>query len=258
MNNISLKHKIISLILIFSFGLLGGCSTAPSKEDYAGAPDRLELANRGFFNFNEALDKHLLKPISKTYAEFTPQLVRTSITNFFDNIAYLNVILNSFLQGKIDQGLSDSVRLLFNSTIGIGGLFDVATPMGLPEHNEDFGQTLAVWGINRGSYLYLPVLGPNTIRNTPDLASSTLLNPLTYVTGAIFFPLLAINIINLRADLLDETSIRDEAAVDLYSFTREAYLQRREFLIYDGNPPLIDYEAMFEDELEDDSVLIIE
>lgn len=254
----SLKNNIISLILIFSFGLLGGCSTAPSKDDYAGAPDPLETANRSFFNFNEALDQHLLKPVSEAYADITPQPLRTSITNFFDNIAYLNVILNSFLQGKIDQGLSDSVRFLFNSTIGIGGLFDVATPMGLPEHSEDLGQTLAVWGLDRGSYLYIPVLGPNTIRNTPNIASSTLLNPLTYVTGAIFFPLLAINIINLRADLLDETSIRDEAAVDPYSFTREAYLQRREFLIHDGNPPSIDFDALFEDELEEDSVLIIE
>ncbi len=132
--------------------------------------------------------------------------------------------------------------------------------MGLPEHNEDLGQTLAVWGINEGSYIFVPVGGPNTARNLPNYATSTLLNPLTYVTGVVLFPLTAINVINTRANLLEATSIRDEAAIDPYIFTREAYLQQRQFLIHDGNPPVEDYDDIFNESGtdEDFGVLVIE
>ncbi len=154
-------------------------------------------------------------------------------------------------------------RFLVNSIAGIGGLFDVATPMGLPSHDEDLGQTLAVWGFGQGSYLFIPVSGPNTVRNLPDTASSTLLNPLFYITSAVLFPISALNIINTRANALDATDFIDEVAVDPYSFTREAYIQRRQHLIYDGNPPTDSYDSIFDEEFddveeEDESVLIIE
>ena len=145
--------------------------------------------------------------------------------------------------------------------MGIGGLFDVATPMGLPENDEDFGQTLAVWGVDEGSYLYLPFLGPNTVRDSTDYVPSTLLNPFFYLSSTILFPVTAINAINKRANLLEASNIRDEAAVDLYSFTREAYLQQREYLIHDGNPPITGYDDVFsvDDEQNDGSgVLKIE
>jgi len=233
----------IFLILMF-FSLVSGCATTQTVE----SPDPLEPVNRVSYNFTDTLDVYLLRPVAETYVEYTPELVRTGVTNFFDNLAYLNVVLNSLLQGKIDQGLSDATRFIFNSTIGLAGLVDVGTPIGLPKHDEDLGQTLAVWGAGEGSYIYVPVQGPNSARDLPDLVSSTLLNPLFYVTGTVLFPLTALNAINKRANLLEATEIRDEAAVDPYTFTREAYLQRRQYLIYDGNPPVEGYEEIFEGE----------
>ena len=236
-------NRFILILLIL--GAASGCATTQTTDGSVTA-DPLEPVNRVGYGIDDTLDKTLLKPVAETYEEYTPQLVRTGITNFFDNLNYLNVILNSFLQGKIDQGLSDATRFIFNSTIGLGGLVDVGTVIGLPAHEEDLGQTFAVWGFGRGSYLYIPIQGPNTISTLPDIVVSYLLNPLTYVTSTILFPLTAINVINKRANLLEATNIRDEAAVDPYIFTREAYLQRRQYLIYDGNPPPERYEDIFQ------------
>ena len=243
MNQARLISTIKIMLVLMAFGFASGCATTQTTH---GDPDPLEPGNRVSYGFNETLDQTLLKPIAEVYAEYTPELARSGVTNFFDNLSYLNVVLNSFLQGKIDQGLSDATRFIFNSTIGLLGLVDVATPMGLPAHNEDFGQTMAVWGVGQGTYLYIPVSGPNTTSNVPDYATSALLNPLTYVTGAVLFPLAAINVINKRANLLEETNIRDEAAVDPYVFTREAYLQQRQYLIHDGNPPVEGYDDIFD------------
>ena len=253
--------KILKQITFLAlFGVLTGCATTQTTDKYA-KDDSLEPANRVLFDINETIDQALIKPVAEIYADVTPNFIRTSITNFFENLAYLNVILNDLLQGKINQGLSDVVRFVANSTMGIGGLFDVATPMGLPEHDEDFGQTLAVWGVDEGSYLYLPFFGPNTVRDSTDFVPSTLLNPFFYISSAILFPVTAVNAVNKRANLLEASNIRDEAAVDLYSFTREAYLQQREYLIHDGNPPITGYDAVFsvDDEQNDgNGVLKIE
>jgi phospholipid-binding lipoprotein MlaA len=238
--------------------LSGGCASTTTRSDGSLNPDPLEPANRVFFTFNETLDKILIKPISEGYADITPRPIRTAVTNFFDNLTYLNVILNQFLQGKFDRGISDIGRFIVNSTFGVGGLFDVATGMGLPKHNEDLGQTFGVWGASQGAYLYLPIKGPNSVRDAPDMVTATLLNPMTYLTGVVLFPVTALNIINSRANLLEETRIRDEAAVDVYSFTREAYIQRRAYMIYDGFPPSEGYESIFDNDFEKDSVLIIE
>ncbi len=254
MNNI-VRVLGLSLVIILS----AGC--ASNQEKSAASPDPIEPANRAFFSFNEGLDKHLIKPIAEGYVSITPAPVRSAVTNFFNNLAYLNVVLHSFLQGKFSQGFSDAGRFVMNSTLGIGGLFDVATDAGLERHQEDFGQTLATWGVDRGSYLYLPVRGPNTVRNLPDIATSLFTNPAFYISGAVLFPVTALNVINIRANLLDATAIRDEAAVDPYSFTREAYLQQREYLIHDGNPPTDGYDDIFDDEGGfdgEDDVLVIE
>jgi phospholipid-binding lipoprotein MlaA len=245
------KMNRIIISLLFLLGALSGCATTQTTD---GAADPLQPINRVGYSINDTLDEALLKPVAETYEEYTPQLIRTGITNFFDNLNYLNVILNSFLQGKLGQGLSDTTRFVFNSTLGLGGLMDVGTAMGLPAHDEDFGQTLAVWGFGQGSYLYIPVQGPNTVSTLPDIAISYFLNPLTYLTSTILFPLAAINIINKRANLLEATNIRDEAAVDPYIFTREAFLQRRTYLIYDGNPPHEGYEDIFQNGDADNGV----
>lgn len=236
-----MNKLIFSLLIIL---VLSGCATAPADGD----PDPLQPVNRVGYSINDTLDTNLLKPVAEVYKDATPKMMRTGITNFFDNLNYLNVVLNSFLQGKLDQGMSDALRFIYNSTFGLGGLVDVSTHIGMPMHDEDLGQTLAVWGFGQGSYLYLPVAGPNTVSTVPDMVVSTYLNPITYVTGAILFPLSALNVINRRANLLEATSIRDEAAVDPYIFTREAYLQRRLYLIHDGNPPREGYEEIFEDD----------
>lgn len=217
------------------------------NEDIEANNDSLETINRVSFNFNETLDAYLLKPIAERYAEYIPTIYRSGITNFFSNITYLNVTLNSFLQGKLKQGTSDTMRFLVNSTIGFAGLNDIATPMGLKKHHEDLGQTLAVWGVEQSAYLYVPLYGPNTIRNVPNIATKMLLNPLTYIGGVVLFPVSAINIVNTRANLLKLGNIRDEAAIEPYIFTREAYLQRRNNLIYDGEPPMEGYDDIFND-----------
>lgn len=247
--------RVVAALLVAA-ALLCGCAGTPARTDSGATPDPIEPANRLFFGFNETLDQMLIKPIAKGYVEITPNRVRTAVTNFFGNLTYLNTIVNSFLQGKFGQSFSDMGRFIVNSTFGVGGLFDVATGMGLKQHEEDFGQTLAIWGAGQGAYVYLPIRGPNTVRDLPDQVTSYFLNPLTYVSGTVLFPIVALSIINKRANLLDETNIRDEAAVDKYTFTREAYIQRREYLIYDGNPPSSGYEDIFNED-SDDSVLII-
>jgi phospholipid-binding lipoprotein MlaA len=238
------------LILIGIMSLATGCATTQSINN-DGDPDPLEPANRVVFNVTETLDKHLIKPIAESYVDLAPLPVRTSVTNFFNNLGYLNVILNDFLQGKFEQGITDMLRFTYNSTFGIAGLFDVSTPIGMPANIEDFGQTLATWGVDQGSYLYL--LGPTSTRDVIDQVPSTLLNPFFYMSGIIFAPISVINAVNTRANLLEASSIRDEAALDTYSFTREAYLQQREFLVHDGNPPATGYDDIFDDgEFADD------
>jgi len=252
------REKIAAIILaLFAIALASGCATNTTADN----PDQFESANRVSYNFTDSLDKHFIKPIAETYADVTPKVARSGITNFFNNLSYLNVILNSFLQGNIDQGLSDVTRFIFNTTIGLGGLVDIGSHVGLPAHNEDFGQTLATWGAGEGTYVYIPVNGPNTTRDLPDIATSTLTDPTFYMSG-VFWPLTIINLINTRANLLEATEIRDEAAIDPYTFTREAYLQQRRYLIHDGNPPIEGYDEIFdfedEETVEDSGVLKIE
>ena len=248
------------LILISILSIVMGCATTATTDSTAGNSDDIESANRVFFDVNETLDKHLMKPIAEAYVEITPAVVRTSVTNFFDNLKYLNVIFNDFLQGKFTQGVNDSLRFIFNSTLGIGGLLDVATnDFKLEKNNEDFGQTLATWGVDEGSYLYIPLMGPNTVRDVTDQVPSTFLNPFFYLSSAILWPISGLDVINKRANLLEASDLRDEAAIDPYSFTREAFLQKRDNLIFDGNPPVSGYDDIFS-EAEDESggVLIIE
>jgi phospholipid-binding lipoprotein MlaA len=247
--------RILALAML---SLLCACASNPDKDDIS-AYDPYEETNRTFYDFNDTLDRNFLKPLSEAYADNVPSTARTGVTNFFSNLSYLNVILHDLLQGNLTQFGMDTMRFVVNSSVGVGGLMDVATPMGLPEHEEDFGQTLAVWGFEQGAYLNLPLFGPNTIRNTPDYASSTLANPFTYVGGVFLFPVTALNIINTRANLLEASDLRDEAAVDPYTFTREAYLQRRQFLIHNGNPPLDEeFDMLLEESDSEDGVLYVE
>ncbi len=243
MNNNKFQWEKLALVLL-SLALMSGCATTQTQN--GGPGDPLEPANRKVYKFNDSLDKYVMKPVAETYVDYTPKPVRTGITNFFDNLGYLNVILNDLLQGKFRQGLDDSARFFVNSTIGLGGLFDPASDAGLLANDEDLGQSFGVWGAGEGAFLIIPFYGPNSVRDVGDLITSALLSPLFYLTAPISVPLGAIDAINTRANFLEATEIRDEAALDPYTFTREAYRQRREYLIYDGNPPEDDFEFLDE------------
>jgi phospholipid-binding lipoprotein MlaA len=225
----------ITLIAAFVaiLGLVGGCASTPN-----GDPgDPYENTNRKIYNFNDSLDRNIMQPIARGYVNVTAKPVRSGVTNFFDNVSYLNVMANDLLQGKGIQFLTDTGRFVVNSTIGIGGLFDPAKGMGLPAHDEDLGQTFGVWGAGEGAYLNVPLAGPSSFRDAPDYISSMLLNPLTYLNPVVNIPLAFVSAVNSRANMLEATNIRDQAALDPYTFVREAYRQQREFKIYDGDPP---------------------
>lgn len=245
------------LAVLLAAALLTGCATTETIDGEIN-PDPYEDTNRSMYRFNDYLDRNIMIPIAENYVKATPEPVRNGITNFFDNLEYLNVILHSFLQGKLGQGLSDVTRFVVNSTLGLGGLFDVATEMGLEEHDEDFGQTLAVWGMDPGAYLYLPFLGPYTARNSPDVAGSYFSNPFTYISTIYLLPVTFLNLLNDRANLLEASEFVNEASIDPYSFTREAYLQQRRYLIHDGDPPSEGYDDIFDMGLEDEPKLVIE
>ncbi|MDR4517146.1 MAG: VacJ family lipoprotein [Nitrosomonas sp.] len=235
-----LPRMVFLLLLIV---ILQGCSSLSKKENTEVDPvDPHEDINRVSYNFTDKVDRVLFEPVVDVYVDYVPNAAQRSIGNFYDNLSYPNVVLNAFLQGKVKQGFADGLRFLVNSTIGMLGLFDMATHMGLEKHDEDFGQTLAVWGVDSGSYLFIPILGPSSERDVVGVPVTVVTNMLFYagiVVGApVFVPLTVLGAIDKRARLAGPMRIRDQAALDPYLFVREASLQHREFLIYDGNPPL--------------------
>lgn len=231
------KLKPVQILLVFlAVQIFTSCATtSPVDEENI---DPFENVNRKIYRFNLVVDENIMKPIADGYVKITPQPIQNRVTNFFNNLAYINVFLNDFLQGKLDQGLLDTARFVFNSTFGVFGLFDVASGMGLKSHEEDLGQTLAKWGVVQGPYLVLPFFGPYTLRGTPNLVASVVVNPLFYVDDpTLTIPLSVLNVIDLRARVESALQFVNAAAVDPYTFTREAYLQRRKYLIYDGELP---------------------
>ena len=236
------RGGIVSLFLItllFASGV--GCASTHSLID---SSDPFESMNRSFHMFNKTLDRFVMQPVVDVYKVALNDDLRLSVSNFYDNLSYPNVVLNDFLQGKVKQGLSDTGRFLVNTTLGVGGLFDAGTVFGLEKHNEDLGQTLAVWGLTQGPYLEVPFVGPTTAREVTDLGGSGLTNVFSWIQLPVLVagftyaaPLVILGIIDQRARVDNDLRARDELALDTYLFTREAYLQRRNFLIYDGSPP---------------------
>ena len=229
MERLSLFNKSLLLVLLLS---LGACATTnPNGEPNI---DPFENVNRAVFGFNDGIDRILLKPIAKGYRYITPNFVRLGVSNFFSNLSEVGSLVNATLQGKPVEGAKHTGRFLINSTIGIGGLFDVAKTMNLEKMDgEDFGQTLAVWGFNSGYYIVLPLLGSSTIRDGAGIPVNMALDPLGYYPEhrQTQTALNALEIIDLRTRLLRaEEFIRG----DRYLFIRDAYLQRREFLVNDG------------------------
>ena len=223
--------------LMIAVTLLVGCASTP--ESPGEDSDALESYNRAMFAFNDAVDKALFKPVAKVYQRVLPDPVIASVSNFFSNLNDVVVLINALLQFKLHQAAMDSSRIVFNTTFGVAGLFDVASHMELPKHNEDFGQTLGYWGFGEGYYLVLPLLGPSTVRDTFGLVGNFFTNPVTWATDseAVEWSLWGLDLINRRSSLLRiERALADEQ-IDPYSFQRSAYLQMRRNLVYDGNPP---------------------
>jgi len=213
----------------------------------ADESDPWEPVNRKIFAFNDFLDSYLLKPVARGYKAVTPDFLEDGIRNFFYNATEVLVIINDLAQGKFAQGGQDTLRFIVNSTVGIGGLIDIGTRIGLERHNEDFGQTLAFWGVGEGPYVMLPLLGPSTVRDAiayyPD-SELTLLNTLDHTPTRLEITL--VGIIDTRAKLLD---VEELAAGDRYTFIRDAYLQRRRFLSSDG---YVSDEELFDDGFDDE------
>ncbi|MDK2123156.1 MlaA family lipoprotein [Parachitinimonas caeni] len=211
---------------------LTGCATPANRYD------PLEPLNRKVYAFNDALDRAVVKPVAQGYVAITPAPVRTAFGNFLGNLQDVYIALNGLLQGKVRQAGSDAGRFVVNSTLGLLGLIDIATPIGFPKHNEDFGQTLGSWGIGSGPYLVLPVLGPRTLRDSVDIPVAAKLQPINQINDVqTLNGLRVMEAIDQRARLLSAGELLDTAALDPYSFLRDGYLQRRYNLIYDGSPP---------------------
>lgn len=203
--------------------------------------DPYEGFNRAMFAVNETMDKYAAKPVAQVYDKIAPLPVKSSVGNFFGNAADLWIALNSALQGKLSEAGVDLGRLVINSTVGIFGLFDVASELGLEKHDEDFGQTLAVWGVDDGGYLFWPFFGPRTVRDTAGLGVDFYVDPVGSVRPvAARNSLTALRFVDVRASLLPSDQVIEEAALDKYAYIRDAYLQRRRNQIFDGRPPRLD------------------
>ncbi|MBL6969053.1 MAG: VacJ family lipoprotein [Gammaproteobacteria bacterium] len=248
--------KKIALPVILLLAISAPLTTAWSAEDILDLDevtvnDPLEGYNRAMFGFNEALDENILKPVAEGYHDLFPDPVERGISNFFSNLHEPFNILNNLLQFKLGDAASDTVRFGINTTIGIAGLFDVATAAGLTKHDEDLGQTLAVWGVGSGPYFVIPILGPSTIRDAFGTGTEMWIGNTVEVDDTQIFKLtdeidsegtrntlFVTKAISTRADLLGTKEIIDDASFDPYAFMRDSYLQKREDLIFDGNAPL--------------------
>jgi len=217
-----------------ALALLAGCATAPG-----GNPkDPFESFNRSVFRFNDGVDTAVLRPAATAYRQTLPSMVRTGIGNFFGNLGDVWNFANSVLQLRLQASADNFMRLNVNTIFGLGGLLDIATEAGIDRHNEDFGQTLGRWGVPSGPYLVLPLLGPSTVRDASVLPIDRIGDPLTYVDGGLARGSLAVlRVVDARSNFLRAGQLLDDAALDKYSFTRDAHLQRRANDVYDGNPP---------------------
>ena len=237
-----MRAAILTFVVVV---MTAGCAHRPPDEP----SDPLEPFNRGVYRFNRVADTYVLRPVAKTYKRYTPNQFRVGVRNFLDNLFYPTTILNSALQGKFVQSGKDLGRFVVNTTVGIVGVMDVATPLGLERNDEDLGQTLGRWGVPEGWYLMLPFLGPSDARDlvgkvgdsftgpTPvaDLADAyTVTN--YHVSDTVDYTLTGLGAVDKRASLLGADRMLDEQ-IDPYVFLRTTYLQNRLNKIYDGNPP---------------------
>lgn len=219
---------------MFALLALTACATGPN----ANPRDPLEPFNRGVYRLNDAVDRAVIKPVATAYRDVLPSPVRTGVNNFFGNLQDAWSAVNSALQLKGEAAANNLVRFGVNTFLGLGGVLDIASEMRIERHTEDFGQTLGHWGVGAGPYLVLPLLGPSTVRDTAALPVDAQGNAVSGISDvATRNSVTAVSLLDRRARLLDATQLLDQVALDPYTFTRDAHLQRRRNSVYDGNPP---------------------
>lgn len=226
------RARIVGAIALLS--LLTGCATGPG----ANPADPLEPFNRGVSRFNDVVDDNVLVPVATTYRRVLPSMVRTGVNNFFSNLGEVWNFANSAAQLKPQATLESLMRFNVNTIFGLGGLLDIATEVGIDRHSEDFGQTLGHWGVPPGPYVVIPLLGPSTVRDTAALPLDAYGEMIGQISDVpVRNSLYVLRIVDIRSNYLRAGQLLGDAALDKYSFTRDAYLQRRRSDVYDGNPP---------------------
>ncbi|MGH8442287.1 MAG: MlaA family lipoprotein [Nevskiaceae bacterium] len=245
------RFALVLTALVLAALALGGCAHTPPDDP----SDPLEGWNRGVYKFNTVADKYVLRPVAKGYDKITPAPIQTGIGNFFSNLLYPTVMVNDLLQFKFKQFGSDTMRLVVNTLIGLGGTVDIATRAGLPAHDEDFGQTLGYWGVGPGWYLMLPFLGPSDNRDLVGAVGDWYTNPLTYADDAEVdeewvIGLNVLQVVHGRAQLLQVDKLLEQQ-IDPYVFVRSIYLQDRLNQVHDGNPPKEEFDFGDEEEEEE-------
>lgn len=230
----AIARRVATMALL---AIATGCATVPPNAG-SNPVDPWERFNRNMFVFNETVDEAVLKPVAQTYRDVVPQLVRTGVSNVFGNIGDIWSTVNHFLQGKVASGLEMGMRVLSNTLMGVGGLLDPATEFGLSRRSEDFGQTLGVWGFGPGPYLVLPFLGPSSVRDAVGVPFDRGAGSATALLGGNPYLVNALQLVNVRAELLSTTQLLSDVSLDKYGFIRDAYLARRVDQVFDGAPPL--------------------
>jgi len=212
--------------------LVAGCALGPTKSD------PFETWNRAMYAIHEPIDENIVRPVAQAYVDYVPRVVRLAVSNVFNNIDDMFSAINSALQGKLDKMGNDLGRVILNTGFGLGGLIDIATDAGIERGMEDFGQTFGVWGLPQGPFLFVPVFGPTTVRDGSGVIVRVYLGPVGYIPDVpVRNTLYGIGALDIRAQALEASTIIDKAALDRYTFIRRAYLQRREYLVHDGNVP---------------------
>ena len=239
-------RRLLRLLPCLLLSFAAGCATTGGA---ANPRDPLESFNRSVYRFNDTVDRYALKPVAQVYQKVVPEPVQLMVSSFFGNLDDLYTGANNLLQAKPKEALVDLSRFVVNSTLGLGGVADVASGIGMPKHNEDFGQTLGYWGVPSGAYLVIPFLGPSTVRDAPARAVDFYASPLDLVYDGNVRErnwIWGTRLVSARASLLEGEKVIEGAALDPYSLIRDAWLQRRRNAVFDGNPP-------DEPEMEDDS-----
>jgi phospholipid-binding lipoprotein MlaA len=230
----SIAQRAAGALALAGLLAVGGCATV----EHPHPNDPWEPMNRSVNAFNEGVDNLLLKPVATAYRDFVPPLVRTGVSNFFGNLSDMWSFVNSALQGKLQDAADNFARVQANTVWGVFGIFDIASEFNIDRHKEDFGQTLGAWGVPAGPYLVLPLFGPSTLRDTAALPIDRNANLISRIPSwDTRYTMYALQLVNARANLLRVTGVLDEAALDKYSFTRDAHLQRRRAEIYEPDDP---------------------